>query len=62
MWLLNLHSDSILMYVFQTSSWDECALEPRPNTAQAPPPLDIPKELFAIVDFLLRHGIEKVCI
>ena len=43
-----------------TSSWDECALEPRPPTKQTPPALDIPKELFAIIDFIERNGLDKV--
>ena len=52
----------------QTSSWDECLLEPPKQSSatassllmQEPPALDIPKELFAIVDFIERNGIDQV--
>ena len=62
--LVNLHTYirevPVAKLVDLTSSWDECALEPRQSTKQAPPPLDIPKELFAIIDFIERHGLDKV--
>ena len=48
----------------QSSSWEDCSITHYTNTVestqQAPPPLDLPKELYQMVDFIKRHGVDTV--
>ena len=56
------------MFYLQSSSWEQCTIEHYTNTtfdqstSIAPPPLDIPKELYALVDFIKRQGLDKVSV
>ena len=46
----------------QTSSWDHCSINSQNTTTgrETPPPHDIPKELYQMVDFLSRRGLQEV--
>ena len=44
-----------------TSSWDETITTDDADTPKpVPPPLDIPKELYQMVDYIKRNGLETV--